>query len=191
MSMTAEKAGLLFDSTEAPYRGSLPTAVPTDPVIYRFYELVQVYGTTWKEMPHEGFGDGIMSASDFDVTLERQPDRKGDRVRIDMSGKSLPYKRHRSPHGPGVCVGTVGLTARPTCRPNGPCRRRRAVARGEPRDPGRAHRGARRHRAGAETRWRTRPRRPHEGGPATRPEWTRGRAQRPAGSSPPYAAPTT
>ena len=79
---------------EIPYRGSLPTAVPTDPLIYRFYELVQVYGTTWKEMIHEEFGDGIMSAIDFDMTLERQPDQKGDRVKMTMSGKFLPYKRY-------------------------------------------------------------------------------------------------
>ena len=105
MSMTpetAEKAGVLFGLSEeevgllaeAPYRGSLPTAVPTDPLIYRFYELIQVYGTTWKDMIHEEFGDGIMSAIDFDMTLERQPDQKGDRVRMTMSGKFLPYKRY-------------------------------------------------------------------------------------------------
>ena len=99
---TAEKAGVLFGLSEeevellqqAPYRGSLPTAVPTDPLIYRFYELIQVYGTTWKELIHEEFGDGIMSAIDFDMTLERQPDQKGDRVRIGMSGKFLPYKQY-------------------------------------------------------------------------------------------------
>ena len=77
-----------------PYRGSLPTQVPTDPLIYRFYELVMVYGTTWKELIQEEFGDGIMSAIDFDMTLERQPDQKGDRVKIGMSGKFLPYKRY-------------------------------------------------------------------------------------------------
>ena len=64
---------------EIPYRGSLPTPVPTDPLIYRFYELVQVYGTTWKELIQEEFGDGIMSAIDFDMAIERQPDLKGDR----------------------------------------------------------------------------------------------------------------
>ena len=79
---------------EAPYRGSLPTEVPTDPLIYRFYELLQVYGTTWKELIHEEFGDGIMSAIDFDMALERQPDQKGDRVRLSMSGKFLPYKTY-------------------------------------------------------------------------------------------------
>jgi cyanate lyase len=78
--------------TEIPYRGSLPSAVPTDPLIYRFYELLQVYGTTWKELIQEEFGDGIMSAIDFDMKMERQPDPKGDRVKITMSGKFLPYK---------------------------------------------------------------------------------------------------
>ncbi len=105
MSMTAEtaeKAAALFalDAAETailqeiPYRGALPTAVPTDPLIYRFYELIQVYGTTWKELIHEEFGDGIMSAIDFDMTLERQPDQKGDRVKMTLSGKFLPYKRY-------------------------------------------------------------------------------------------------
>jgi cyanate lyase len=79
---------------EIPYRGSLPTVVPTDPLIYRFYELIQVYGTTWKALIQEEFGDGIMSAIDFDMSLERQPDQKGDRVRVTMSGKFLPYKQY-------------------------------------------------------------------------------------------------
>ena len=79
---------------EAPYRGSLPTTVPTDPLIYRFYELISVYGTTFKALIHEEFGDGIMSAIDFKMTLERQPDQKGDRVRMTLSGKFLPYKRY-------------------------------------------------------------------------------------------------
>ncbi len=79
---------------EIPYRGSLPTPVPTDPLIYRFYELVQVYGTTWKELIQEEFGDGIMSAIDFDMAIERQPDPKGDRVKLTLSGKFLPYKEY-------------------------------------------------------------------------------------------------
>ena len=78
---------------EIPYRGSSPT-VPTDPLIYRFYELVQVYGTTWKELIQEEFGDGIMSAIDFDMAIERQPDSKGDRVKLTLSGKFLPYKEY-------------------------------------------------------------------------------------------------
>jgi cyanate lyase len=80
--------------TAIPYRGSLPTSVPTDPLIYRFYELVSVYGTTWKELIHEEFGDGIMSAIDFDMTLTRQPDPKGDRVKLTMTGKFLSYKTY-------------------------------------------------------------------------------------------------
>ncbi|MDB5976741.1 MAG: cynS1 [Nevskia sp.] len=77
-----------------PYKGSLPTAVPTDPLIYRFYELVSVYGTTFKELIHEEFGDGIMSAIDFKMDLTREADPKGDRVNIVMSGKFLSYKTY-------------------------------------------------------------------------------------------------
>ena len=77
-----------------PYKGSLPTSVPTDPLIYRFHELVSVYGTTIKELIHEEFGDGIMSAIDFRMDLQREPDPKGDRVSITMSGKFLPYKTY-------------------------------------------------------------------------------------------------
>jgi len=79
---------------QVPYKGSLPTAVPTDPLIYRFYELVNVYGTTFKELIHEEFGDGIMSAIDFRMDLTREPDPKGDRVKITMSGKYLQYKTY-------------------------------------------------------------------------------------------------
>ncbi len=79
---------------EVPYKGSLPTTVPTDPLIYRFYELISVYGTTFKALIHEEFGDGIMSAIDFNMDLQREPDPKGDRVRIVMSGKFLPYKTY-------------------------------------------------------------------------------------------------
>jgi cyanate lyase len=80
--------------TEPPYRGSLPTVPPTDALIYRFYELVQTYGTTWKALIEEEFGDGIMSAIDFDMEIKREENPKGDRVRITMSGKFLPYKRY-------------------------------------------------------------------------------------------------
>jgi len=89
--LDADEKGLL---QEIPYRGSLPGAVPTDPLIFRFYELVQVYGTTWKELIQEEFGDGIMSAIDFDMMIERQPDPKGDRVKLTLSGKFLPYKEY-------------------------------------------------------------------------------------------------
>jgi cyanate lyase len=77
-----------------PYKGSLPGAVPTDPLIYRFYELVSVYGTTFKELIHEEFGDGIMSAIDFKMDLTREAHPAGDRVKIVMSGKFLPYKTY-------------------------------------------------------------------------------------------------
>ena len=98
----AEIVGKMFElSAEAvqllqvvPYKGSLPTAVPTDPLIYRFYELVNVYGTTFKALIHEEFGDGIMSAIDFNMDLTREPDPKGDRLKIVMSGKFLPYKTY-------------------------------------------------------------------------------------------------
>jgi len=105
MTLTAAQAaavGELFDLNaddilwlqRVPYKGSLPTAIPTDPLIYRFYELVSVYGTTFKELVHEEFGDGIMSAIDFSMELTREPDPKGDRARIVMSGKYLPYKTY-------------------------------------------------------------------------------------------------
>jgi cyanate lyase len=105
MQMTKEQAhaagellGLPADAVlllqQVPYKGSLPTAVPTDPLIYRFYELVSIYGTTFKELIHEEFGDGIMSAIDFKMDLTREPDPKGDRVKIEMSGKYLAYKTY-------------------------------------------------------------------------------------------------
>jgi cyanate lyase len=77
-----------------PYKGSLPTAVPTDPLIYRWYEIVNVYGTTIKELIHEEFGDGIMSAIDFSMDISREPHEKGDRVHVGFSGKYLPYKTY-------------------------------------------------------------------------------------------------
>jgi cyanate lyase len=77
-----------------PYKGSLPSAVPTDPLIYRWYEIVNVYGTTIKELIHEEFGDGIMSAIDFSMDITREPDPKGDRVKVVLSGKFLPYKTY-------------------------------------------------------------------------------------------------
>jgi cyanate lyase len=98
----AEIIGKLFElSDEAvawlqvtPYKGSLPSAVPTDPLIYRWYEIVSVYGTTVKELIHEEFGDGIMSAIDFSMDIQRQADPNGDRVSVTMSGKYLPYKSY-------------------------------------------------------------------------------------------------
>ena len=77
-----------------PYKGSLRSSVPTDPLIYRWYEIVSVYGTTIKELIHEEFGDGIMSAIDFSMDIKREPDPKGDRVNVVLSGKFLPYKQY-------------------------------------------------------------------------------------------------
>ena len=105
MALSSEQAsivgdifGLTVDERQwlmvPPYRGSLPTSVPTDALVYRFYELVNVYGTTFKELIHEEFGDGIMSAIDFKMDLQREPDPQGDRVKITMSGKFLPYKSY-------------------------------------------------------------------------------------------------
>ncbi|WP_372599360.1 cyanase [Amphritea sp.] len=78
----------------APYKGSLPAAVPTDPLIYRWYEVVNVYGSTIKELIHEEFGDGIMSAIDFSMDIQREPNPNGDRVNVVLSGKFLPYKTY-------------------------------------------------------------------------------------------------
>ncbi len=91
LDLSDEERDLL---TEIPYRGSLPAGPPTDPLIYRFYELVQVYGTTWKALIQEEFGDGIMSAIDYNMQIEREPNPNGDRVKITMSGKFLPYKKY-------------------------------------------------------------------------------------------------
>ena len=77
-----------------PYKGSLRSSVPTDPLIYRWYEIVSVYGTTIKELIHEEFGDGIMSAIDFSMDIKREPDPKGDRVNVVLSGKFVPYKTY-------------------------------------------------------------------------------------------------
>ena len=105
MTLTPEQAGVvgeLFGLSEdeqrwlsvVPHKGSLSGAAPTDPLIYRFHELVSVYGTTFKELIHEEFGDGIMSAIDFRMELKREPNPAGDRVAITMSGKFLPYKTY-------------------------------------------------------------------------------------------------
>lgn len=105
MTLNADQAksvGDLLDLPDAaiaqlqivPYKGSLPTIVPTDPLIYRFYELISVYGSTFKALINEEFGDGIMSAIDFDMDLSRKEDPKGDRVKITMTGKFLPFKSY-------------------------------------------------------------------------------------------------
>ena len=101
----AKKAATLFGLSEVemrmlnevPYRGTqMP---PTDPLIYRFYELVMVNGPAWKALIEEEFGDGIMSAIDFDMQMERLPNERGDRVKITMSGKFLPYKYYHNEQG--------------------------------------------------------------------------------------------
>jgi cyanate lyase len=100
----AAKAADLFGLTKAetallnevPMRGADVPMPPTDPLIYRFYELVMVNGPAWKALIEEEFGDGIMSAIDFDMQIERMPNPKGDRVKITMSGKFLPYKYYGS-----------------------------------------------------------------------------------------------
>lgn len=84
---------LADELTECPLKGSLEPVVPTDPLIYRFYEIMQVYGMPVKAVVHEKFGDGIMSAIDFTIDVEKEEDPKGDRVKVVMCGKFLPYKK--------------------------------------------------------------------------------------------------
>jgi cyanate lyase len=102
-SATAEEAKTLLDAlglddsyaselTAFPVKGLGPV-VPTDPLIYRFYEIMQVYGMPLKAIIHEKFGDGIMSAIDFTLDIEKEIDPKGDRVKVIMNGKFLPYKK--------------------------------------------------------------------------------------------------
>jgi cyanate lyase len=79
--------------TEPALRGALDAAVPVDPLIYRLHEITQIYGTTIKALIHEEFGDGIMSAIDFELDIERIADPKGDRVKLIYNGKFLPYRK--------------------------------------------------------------------------------------------------
>ena len=103
----ARKAALLFDLSaaeeamlnEVPTRGAGTPMPPTDPLLYRFYEMVMVNGPAWKALIEEEFGDGIMSAIDFDFQFEREENPKGDRVKICMSGKFLPYKYYGNEQG--------------------------------------------------------------------------------------------
>jgi cyanate lyase len=103
----AKKAAALFELSpseevmlnESPMRGEGTTMPPTDPLIYRFYELVMVNGPAWKAIIEEQFGDGIMSAIDFNMEFEREPNPKGDRVKITMSGKFLPFKYYGNEQG--------------------------------------------------------------------------------------------
>jgi cyanate lyase len=103
-SLTHEHAGRLLEALELgpaylkdlisfPVKGGLMPTVPIDPLLYRFYEIMQVYGLPLKDVIQEMFGDGIMSAIDFTMQVEKETDPKGDRVKITMSGKFLPYKQ--------------------------------------------------------------------------------------------------
>jgi cyanate lyase len=78
---------------ECPLKGALDTIVPTDPLIYRLYEIMAIYGVPMKAVIHEMFGDGIMSAIDFEIDIRKKEDPKGDRVIIELNGKFLPYKK--------------------------------------------------------------------------------------------------
>jgi cyanate lyase len=102
--MDAQEAGALVELLglgpavaaalqEHPMRGSLPAPVPVDPLLYRFHEITQVYGTTIKALINEKFGEGIMSAIDFEMTIDRIEDPKGDRVKVTYNGKFLPYRK--------------------------------------------------------------------------------------------------
>lgn len=86
-------SGLKAALLECPMKGALDSAVPVDPLIYRLHEISQVYGTTIKALIHEEFGDGIMSAIDLEIDIERMADPKGDRVKITYNGKFLPYRK--------------------------------------------------------------------------------------------------
>ncbi len=89
LGLDAEAQTLL---RESPTKGSLDPLVPVDPLLYRFYEILQVYGTTIKALIHEKCGDGIMSAIDFEMAIEHVADPKGDRIKVTMNGKFLPYR---------------------------------------------------------------------------------------------------
>lgn len=103
----AKKAAALFGLSaaeeamlnEIPMRGAGTTMPPTDPLLYRFYELILVNGPAIKAIIEEEFGDGIMSAIDFNMEFEREPNPKGDRVRVSMSGKFLPFKYYGNEQG--------------------------------------------------------------------------------------------
>ena len=88
-----ERAALATALTTYPVKGALDPVIPTDPLLYRFYEILQVYGLPLKDVIQEQFGDGIMSAIDFSLTVNKQEDPKGDRVVVTMNGKFLPYRK--------------------------------------------------------------------------------------------------
>jgi len=91
LGLEEDKEAFKYFLTSFPSKGLGPV-VPTDPLIYRLYEIMQVYGFPFKAVVHEKFGDGIMSAIDFSMDVEKEKDPKGDRVKVIMSGKFLPYK---------------------------------------------------------------------------------------------------
>jgi cyanate lyase len=94
LELASEDAADVADALQQiPLKGSLDSDVPVDPLIYRLHEITQVYGTTIKAVIHEKFGDGIMSAIDFEIDIERVPDPKGDRVKLTYNGKFLPYRK--------------------------------------------------------------------------------------------------
>ena len=92
LATSPEAEALTIQLTTYPVKGALDPVIPTDPLLYRFYEILQVYGLPLKDVIQERFGDGIMSAIDFTLTVDKQPDPKGDRVVVTMNGKFLPYK---------------------------------------------------------------------------------------------------
>jgi len=93
LSFAALAAPLGLQLTTYPIKGGLDPVIPTDPLLYRFYEILQVYGLPLKEVIQEKCGDGIMSAIDFTLTVHKQEDPKGDRVVVTMNGKFLPYRK--------------------------------------------------------------------------------------------------
>lgn len=89
----AEREALRDQLTTFPIKGALDPVIPTDPLLYRFHEILQVYGLPLKDVIQEKFGDGIMSAIDFTLTVAKVEDQKGDRVVVTMNGKFLPYRK--------------------------------------------------------------------------------------------------
>jgi cyanate lyase len=93
LEASPEAPALLAGLTTYPVKGALDPVIPTDPLLYRFYEILQVYGLPLKDVIQEKFGDGIMSAIDFTLTVDKIEDPKGDRVKVTMNGKFLPYRK--------------------------------------------------------------------------------------------------
>ena len=89
----AERPALIAALSTYPVKGALDPVIPTDPLLYRFHEILQVYGLPLKDVIQEKFGDGIMSAIDFTLTVDKQEDPRGDRVVVTMNGKFLPYRK--------------------------------------------------------------------------------------------------